>query len=256
MREALFFTHDNNMGNLKLTDLIDPEVLQEIQDGFASVTGMAALTTDEHGNPVTSGSNFTDFCMKYTRQSKEGCKRCERCDKQGGEETQRTGKASAYVCHAGLMDFAAPIMLDGAFIGSFIGGQVLIDKPDDAEFTRIAGELEIDKDEYIEAVHKVQIVPRERVEAAAAFLQTISKVLSSMAFNSLNTNQINADLIESIDMTSSKCAKWQNGTSVQCSKSKRSLRSSATLPRNASPPSIVLPRPSMSFRTTPPPPTS
>lgn len=52
---------------MKLTDLIDIRTLQEIQDGFAAATGMAALTTDADGVAVTKGSNFTDFCMKLTR---------------------------------------------------------------------------------------------------------------------------------------------------------------------------------------------
>ena len=69
------------MASVKLTDLIDVATLQEIQDGFANLTGMAALTTDENGNAVTKGSNFTDFCMHYTRQSPVGCSRCENCDK-------------------------------------------------------------------------------------------------------------------------------------------------------------------------------
>ena len=190
------------MALLSLTELIDPAILQEIQDGFAKVTGMAALTTDATGTPVTSGSCFTDFCMKHTRQSKLGCKRCEECDKQGGEITQNTGKAAAYVCHAGLMDFAAPIELEGEFIGSFIGGQVLTEQPDDEKYRAIARELDIDEDEFISALHKVNVVPKERIEAAASFLQTISKVLSSMAYSSFNASQMNTSLRNSIDYTS------------------------------------------------------
>ena len=49
---------------LHLTDLIDVEILQRIQDGFSNTTGIAALTTDAGGIAVTEGSNFTDFCMK------------------------------------------------------------------------------------------------------------------------------------------------------------------------------------------------
>lgn len=107
---------------MTLRDLIDPHVLQKIQDGFAEVTGMAALTTDADGVPVTEGSNFTDFCTKLTRKSAIGCARCEQCDKKGGLQTRNTGKATSYICHAGLIDFAAPIMFNGQFIGSFIGG--------------------------------------------------------------------------------------------------------------------------------------
>ena len=189
------------MSSLKLTELIDVRVLQEIQDGFAEVTGMAALTTDADGNPVTKGSNFTDFCMKYTRRSKLGCERCERCDREGGEQTHRTGRAAAYPCHAGLMDFAAPIMVNGEFIGSFIGGQVLTEKPDENKFRRIAAELGINPDEYIAALRKVKIVPKERVEAAARFLHTIAKNISAMAYSSYCMKENNSALSSNMTAT-------------------------------------------------------
>ncbi len=182
------------MDDIRLTDLIDVRTLQEIQDGFANLTGMAALTTDADGNAVTQGSNFTDFCMNYTRQSRVGCARCENCDKTGGEQTMRTGKASAYFCHAGLVDFAAPIMLNGKFIGSFIGGQVLTEEPDEDKFRAIAEEIGVDPDDYIRALRKIKIIDKKQVDAAADFLCTIAKVLSQTAYNNYLANQSNTGL--------------------------------------------------------------
>lgn len=200
------------MAQIRLTDLIDPSVLQEIQDGFSDVTGMAALTTDADGTPVTKGSNFTDFCMKYTRQSPLGCQRCERCDKEGGEKTQRTGRAAAYVCHGGLMDFAAPIMVNGQFIGSFIGGQVLIEEPDEDKFRRIAQEIGVDPDEYIAALRKVSIVPREKVEAAAKFLHVIAKNISEMAYAKYEMNKSNNSLTRDMNALSGVVGKIESIT--------------------------------------------
>lgn len=177
-----------------LTELIDVATLQEIQDGFAKLTGMAALTTDEYGNAVTQGSNFTDFCMNYTRKSPVGCQRCEKCDKSGGQQTMQSGRASAYFCHAGLVDFAAPIMLNGKFIGSIIGGQVLTEKPDEKKFRAIARDLKIDPDEYINALRKIQIIEKSKIDAAADFLCTIAKVLSQTAYNNYLANQSNSGL--------------------------------------------------------------
>lgn len=172
------------MLNVKLTDLIDVETLQEIQDGFAKLTGMAALTTDENGDAVTQGSNFTDFCMNYTRKSKIGCARCGLCDKNGGEQTMKTGKAAAYFCHAGLVDFAAPIMVNGEFIGSIIGGQVLTEEPDEKKFTKIAQDLSINPADYLKALKKVKIIEKEKIDAAADFLCIIAKILSETAYDS------------------------------------------------------------------------
>lgn len=176
------------MLDVKLTDLIDVATLQEIQDGFARLTGMAALTTDEKGVAVTQGSNFTDFCMNYTRQSKIGCARCGLCDKNGGEQTMKTGKAAAYFCHAGLVDFAAPIMVNGEFIGSIIGGQVLTEEPDEKKFIKIAQDLNINPNDYIKALKKVKIIEKEKIDAAADFLCIIAKILSESAYSSYVAN--------------------------------------------------------------------
>ncbi len=200
------------MASLKLTNLIDVSVLQEIQDGFSDVTGMAALTTDADGNPVTKGSNFTDFCMKYTRQSRAGCAKCEQCDREGGEQTHRTGRAVAYSCHAGLMDFAAPIIVNGEFIGSFIGGQVLTEAPNEEKFRRIAIELGINEGEYIDALRKVKIVPRKQVEASAKFLQTIAKNISAIAYANYQSKERNSTLSFNINATADIISRVQNIT--------------------------------------------
>ena len=122
---------------LTLTELINVETLQCVQDAFSSVSGMAALTTDVSGVPVTQPSNFTDFCMKYTRSTKIGEFRCALCDRRGGELAMAAGHSCDYDCHAGLVDFAAPIMVGERMVGSFIGGQVLAEPPDLDRFRKI-----------------------------------------------------------------------------------------------------------------------
>ena len=94
------------MDKIKLSDVIDINYLQTLQDSFSDATGMASISIDLDGN-VTHPSNFHDFCMKYTRNCSEGLKRCLECDKRGGEESEATGKPSVYLCHAGLIDFSA-----------------------------------------------------------------------------------------------------------------------------------------------------
>lgn len=180
--------------SIALTDLISVSTLQSIQDGFANFTGMAALTTDADGNAVTRGSNFTEFCMDLTRQSKEGCRKCAQCDKKGGEDALYSKKSVAYSCHAGLVDFAAPIMLGDEMIGSFIGGQVLTEEPDEDKFRAIARNIGVDEDKYIVALRKVRIVERKQVEAAADFLFVIAGLLSQSAYDAYISKQNNTGL--------------------------------------------------------------
>lgn len=169
---------------IKLLDLIDRRTLQTLQDAFANATGMAALATDDTG-AVTELSNPTDFCMKYTRNSREGCERCNKCDLQGGAEANRTGRPATYFCHANLVDFAVPIIINGQHIGSLIGGQVLTEEPDEEKFRKIAREIGVNPDEYIAALRKVKIVPKKQVDAAANLLSQIASALSEAGYQRL-----------------------------------------------------------------------
>ena len=187
---------------LRLTDLIDTEVLQKIQDGFSDMTGMAALTTDANGVAVTEGSNFSDFCMKYTRTSKVGCARCEQCDRKGSEMALENGTSIIYFCHAGLMDFAAPIMVNGKMMGCFIGGQVLTEAPDPDKMKKIAEEIGVNPEEYFEAAKKVHIVKQEVIDKSAKGLYTLADVLSDMAYNKYLVYQANIELERSGNMKS------------------------------------------------------
>ena len=168
--------------NIKLVDLIEPDVLQRIQDSFSKTVGMAAIITEADGKPVTKGANFTEFCARYTRCSELGNSMCEECDRYGAEVSLQTGKFSVYTCHSGLMEFAAPIVIEGHMVGCFVGGQVLCDPPDEETVRETAAELGINPDRYWESIQKVPVLDRQEVDKAAEFLHTMAGVMSDMAY--------------------------------------------------------------------------
>ncbi|MBR1854572.1 MAG: PocR ligand-binding domain-containing protein [Lachnospiraceae bacterium] len=170
------------LNDLYLTDLMPVDALQRIQDAFSNMSGMAALTTDAKGKAVTEGSNFTEYCMELIRKNPTGCKRCEECDKTGAMVTMKTGHAATYRCHSGLVDFAAPITVQGKMIGSFIGGQVLPQAPDEEKIKAVAKDLGIDPDELWAAAQKVPVRAPEDIEMRANFLFVLAGVLSEMAY--------------------------------------------------------------------------
>ena len=187
---------------LYLTELIDVETLQRVQDAFSDMTGMAALTTDADGVAVTNGSNFTDFCMKYTRATKIGKFRCELCDKRGAEITLAAGHACTYDCHAGLIDFAAPIMVAGRMVGSFIGGQVLTGPPDLERCRMNAERMGIDPEAYVEAIQKVKVRDRDYIKKAAAALYSLADVLSTLAYRGMQSYLDNIEIERAARMKS------------------------------------------------------
>ncbi|MBQ8983015.1 MAG: PocR ligand-binding domain-containing protein [Lachnospiraceae bacterium] len=188
------------METLYLTELIEQPTLQKIQDAFSNMVGMAALTTDVNGHPVTEGSNFTDYCMKYTRNSKVGCARCEECDRFGAVMTQKSGKPTSYYCHSGLIDFAAPIIANGEMVGSFIGGQVLTEPPNPDVIRKVAEDIDVDFEEYWEAIQKIQVIPKDRIDKATDFLFSIASVLSDMAMSKHQALLANSEIARAAQM--------------------------------------------------------
>lgn len=158
---------------MKISNFIDLNVLQKIQDQFSEATGLAAIAVDAEGNYITKGSNFTDFCMKYTRGCQEGLRRCVKCD----NECKGT-----YYCHAGLMDFSSDIFVNGERVGSIIGGQVLPGEPDMEHFKSIARELGIDETSYIAALKKVPVRSEKTIRAAADMLGSIVNQLVNLEY--------------------------------------------------------------------------
>ena len=173
---------DVDLSTLKLVDVIDVKFLQSFQDDFAKSVGLASVTVDADGTPVTDPSSYTRFCMDYTHSTECGDKRCAESHRKGGEEAARTGKPVIYECHAGLIDFAAPIMLEGRLIGTILGGQVLTDVPNEAKYRKIASEIGVDADGYVEAVQEVRKLTRENIESAANLLFIMANNMSKNAY--------------------------------------------------------------------------
>ena len=174
------------------------DFLQDFQDNFAKSLGIAAITVDSKGNPVTKPSGFTDFCMEYTRKSPLGCQRCMECDRHGGETSAATGKPAVYDCHAGLVDFGTPILLNGEQIGSIIGGQVLTEPLQEDKYRKIAAEIGVDPEKYVEAVRKVKYIPKQNLEAAAQVLYLMANAFSKMGYYKYQLREMSESINDTV----------------------------------------------------------
>ena len=188
--------------NLNLTDLIDLDTLRLIQDSFSGMTGIASLITDKDGIAITEGSHFSDFCAKYVCATEIGRKRCKGCNRIGAENANKDRIPYTYRCHAGLVDFAVPIMVAGHKVGCFIGGQMLPDSPDEDKIRQVASDIGLNPDELMEAARKVSILKEEDVKNKVAALSTIANILSEIAFSKYQLNVKNAELMKSSNMKS------------------------------------------------------
>ncbi len=146
---------------MDIKEFADMKEFEGLIADWAAATGLAAVAVGSDGEYISKSYNFTDFCIKYTRGSSIGCARCEKCDREG---------KGVYRCHAGLIDFAIPLMVNGEKAGSVIGGQVLPKQPDEEKFRQVAREIEVDEEVYIQALKKVNVRSEETIHASAELL--------------------------------------------------------------------------------------
>lgn len=168
---------------MKIQEFCNMKKFEGITSNWAKATGLATVAVGTDGKYISTCYNFTDFCIKLTRGCPEGKKRCEHCDATGN---------GVYECHAGLIDFGIPIMLnDGTVLGNIIGGQVLPEQPDESKFRETAQELGINPDQYIRALNKVTVKTREEIESAANLLgDVINMFVQSSYIEYMNSNII------------------------------------------------------------------
>lgn len=176
---------------MEIKDFLDLGKLQRIQDQFSAATGLAAIAVDSQGNYITKGSNFTEFCMKYTRGNPEGQRRCVKCDQEC---------SGTYFCHAGLMDFSHPILVEGVKVGAIIGGQVLPAPPEEAKFEAIARELGIPAGEYLQALRKVPVRSEKTIRAASELLGSVVNELVNLEY----LKALNKKKMETFDQESGR----------------------------------------------------
>ena len=98
------------------------------------------------------------------------------------------------------MDFAADIVVEGEKLGAILGGQILPSPPDFDKFRRVAEEIGVDPDEYIEALKKVPIKTEATIRASADLMsEMINMVVNAEYFRSKDkrkTGAIDQEIVE------------------------------------------------------------
>ena len=185
---------DIDIDSIEIKDVIDIKLLQRFQNNFAESMDIASVTVDRSGNPVTTPSGYTSFCSDFIHTTNIDDNRCAESHRKGGEEAARIGKPYIYTCHAGLIDFAAPILIEGKQIGTILGGQVLIKKPEQLRYIQIAKEIGVDESKFVESVGKIKVITEKNVMAAAEVLFIVANALSKIGYEELKLKRLSKSL--------------------------------------------------------------
>jgi excisionase family DNA binding protein len=162
-------------------EVLPVHCIQPIQEVFSDIIGVAALTTDPDGNPITEISNSCNFC-NMIMSSEAGREACQNSWKN--LKFSNDGKPVFNTCHAGLKYSGASIKLENAEEAKLITGQYFIEKPKADYFTKVkslAQKFGLDSKKLLSAAKEVKVLDERTKSVMAKWMLKIAKSFEQMA---------------------------------------------------------------------------
>ncbi len=176
---------DKDVKNISLTNLIDLEDLQQIQDAFAAANDVASIISDIDGKPITKASNFCGVC-EIIRSTEKGDINCVKSDKILGAKAKALMKPTYGKCFScGFVDASAPIIVGGKHIANWLIGQSNAIGVDKNRIETYAKEIDADTDEMLDAFEKMPEISLAKFEEVLDLLWLMAKKLSALGHNNL-----------------------------------------------------------------------
>jgi len=183
----------------QIAELIDLPALQALMESLYRATGIKHALIDNQSRLLTA-VGWEPVCTDFHRAHPASCERCLASDRYILTHLH-AGPYVGYDCANGLVDYATPVVIDGEHVANVFTGQMFHAPPDLEFFRRQAAEFGFDEASYLEAVQRVQIVPRERMPDIMAFLVGLAQVLAQQGLArrrqleaERELRQLNADL--------------------------------------------------------------
>jgi AraC-like DNA-binding protein len=176
--------------------LTHSKIYQDYERAFTDATGMpvSLRPVESWQLPHRGKKSENSFCAMMAQRS-GSCASCLRMQ----EQLSQTAKVEAQTltCFSGMSDTAIPVKLGENLIGFLQTGQVFRRKPTEAQFSRVAKQLEEwglqpETNELHEAYFSTRVLTRRQHDAMVTLLRIFALHLSSVS-NQVLVRQQNAE---------------------------------------------------------------
>jgi len=146
------------------------------------LNGIAMTLRDPAGRPLHEGIDNmvgSPLCT-LIRSTPEGNRRCDACDQHYLKRAVEEQKSIRYRCHAGIVDFAVPITIEGRHVASISSGQVLPsphNEKDAEKLVRRLKWLDVAPGKIRKAYWQAPYLPEEKLQAMAELLSFFARYL-------------------------------------------------------------------------------
>lgn len=180
--------------NLKLTELISLDLLQELQDSFAAMTRVTAVVIDPEGNKITKTSNWDGFCSLF-QQNEATAGECKSYTCRLALEARDAGCPQISRCpHIGMTTAAAPIFVEGAYLGSWIFAQMRLEDLHHEQIIHAAHSIGLSNEETEVKLQCLPVYSMHEFERYFVFAASLTKSIAELSHKNLELDEKNKEV--------------------------------------------------------------
>ncbi|TSK08278.1 MAG: PAS domain S-box protein [Geobacter sp.] len=171
-----------------LKELLDVPRLHELLRSFNEIYHMPSAVADAEGNILTSIA-WQDICRRFHRMNPELRKFCleEQLRKRA---PCKKGGHLMHRCPMGLVDVAAPIVVDGRHLGDVFVGQLFTSPPDESRFIQQARHYGFDEADYLAAIRKVPLFSEADLHNNLNFIHALAQMLAEQGVQNKRRKEV------------------------------------------------------------------
>jgi len=169
MKESVL---QNGLSKPEISQILDVEQWNHVQDLFADVIGVTIYTVNRDGDLVTRPSKMTRLCNELRYSSLFCMKQCVECIKDNIGKFLNVQKVDIS-CHCGLQNFVIPIIVEeNEIIGFLIAGPVLVGgRKNKDDYLELCSETGISPDLYFDALHEIKVFSYKSLNSVVSLLR-------------------------------------------------------------------------------------
>ncbi|WP_136512942.1 PocR ligand-binding domain-containing protein [Geomonas edaphica] len=171
-----------------LKELLDVPRLHELLRSFNEIYHMPSAVIDVDGTVLTSTA-WQDICKRFHRMIPELRKFCVE-EQQRAKAPARAGRHVTHRCPMGLVDVAAPIVVDGHHLGDVFVGQLFTEPPDEERFIEQARRYGFDEIDYLEAIRTVPLFTEADLHSNLTFIHALAQMLAEQGMQNLRRKEV------------------------------------------------------------------
>jgi len=179
-------------------DLVDIPTLNNLMQSFYHATGIPSGIIDVEGN-VLVAVGWQDICLNFHRKNSLSEKACRQSDDYLRQHLRDATPYMCYTCENGLVDAAAPIVINDVHLATVFQGQFFFRKPNISFFEHQADRYGFDKEAYLAALAKVPIYTSEKLHGIMCHFILLAKMLAETGMIRLEQIELQAQELKRTD---------------------------------------------------------